>query len=153
MKKIILISMIFVAANAFGQTIQNVPLNKEQEKKVKTIQKQAQSQLDAVVSNTQMKVEEKKAKVRAMKGERDAQLSDILTTEQYQTVMTKDPVKWEAAVKNIDKNESNRLKTEMQQQLDDISSQQKKLDSQMDDLKKQQKSLKDKEKAVKSQYK
>ena len=167
MKKIILAGMMLMAFNVFAQTTINVPLNKDQEKKVKVIQKEAQQKVDKVVNDPQMSVEAKKNEVRLIRENRNGQLKDIMTTEQFATLMQKDPVKWENAGKQIDKNEKARLKAAMKSELDalgvkqkeldrkkaDLDRQQKELNSRKSELSGQQKDLNNQVKAVKAKYK
>ena len=163
MRKIFLAGMLLLAVNAFCQE----PLTKDQEKKMNTIQKETTKQLNSIVADTKMTSGEKKSQVQLLKNERNAKLADFMASTQVSAALVKDPVKWDAAMKQIDKNETTRLKKEKQSRLDEISSQQKELDkrqsdidkqikdlkSKQDDIKKQQKALKDKEKAVKNEYK
>jgi len=163
MKKIFLVGMLLLSVNAFCQE----PLTKDQEKKMNTIQKETTKQLNSIVADAKMTSGEKKSQVQLLKNERNAKLADFMASTQVAAALTKDPVKWDAAMKQIDKNETTRLKKERQGRLDEISSQQKELDKQQSeidrqikelrskqgDIKKQQKSLKDKEKAVKNEYK
>ena len=131
------------------------------------MQKETTKQLNSIVADAKMTSGEKKINVQLLKNERDAKLADFMENAQVSAALAKDPVKWDAAVKKIDKNETARLKKEKQSRLNDISSQQKELDKQQkeidkqmkdlkakqDDIKKQQKALKDKEKEVKDEYK
>ena len=163
MRKIFLFGMLLLAVNAFCQE----PLTKDQEKKLKTIQQETTKQLNSIVSDTKMTPGEKKSKVQLLKNGRDAKLADFMAVSQVEKALTKDPVKWDAAMKQIDKNETTRLKEEKQKRLDEISSQQKELDKQQaeidrqikdlkgrqDKIKQQQKALNDKQKAVKNEYK
>jgi len=163
MRKIFLVGMLLLSANIFCQEL----LTKDQEKKMQTIQKETTKQLNGIVADTKMTAGEKKSKVQLLKNERDAKLTDFMANTQVSSALAKDPVKWDAAMKQIDKNETARLKKERKSRLDDISSQQKELDKQQkeidkqmkelkarqDDIKKQQKALSDKEKAVKNEYK
>ena len=167
MKKIILVVMMFTAFNMFAQTVINVPLNKDQEKKVKVIQKETQGKVDKVVNNAEMSVEAKKSEVRLIRDNRNAQFNDIMTTEQFNTLMQKDAIKWENAEKQIDKFEKERLKAAKKSELDaldvkqkeldkkksELESKQKELDAQKSALQGQQKELKDQIKAVKEKYK
>ena len=163
MRKIFLFGMLLLAANVFCQE----PLTKDQEKKLKTIQSETKKRLNSIVADTKMTAGEKKSNVQLLKNERDAKLADFMASTQASQALAKDPVKWDAAVKQIDKNETTRLKKEKQSRLSEIGIQQKELDEQeteidkqmkelkarQDYIKKQQKALKDKEKAVKNEYK
>ncbi len=171
MKKLLLIGLLLTAGNVFSQTIQNVPLNGDQEKRVKEINKQVKKQLDNVVGNTLMPVDEKKGRIRSIKDERNAQLSDILTSEQVETVLTKDPIKWDDTLKKIDKDEEARIKAakkddeakqkaaaaqidaEKSQKLNEVNVQKKDLEAQQSDLKKQMKAIESKQDNIKDQLK
>ena len=167
MKKIILVGMMLMAFNVFAQTTINVPLNKDQEKKVKVIQKETQEKVNKVVNNADMSVETKKNEVRLIRENRNAQLNDIMTTEQFATLMQKDPIKWENAGKEIDKKEKERLKAAQKSELDalavhqrdldrrkaDLDKQQKELNIKKSELSGQQKDLKNQQKAIKAKYK
>ena len=165
MKKyfLFLVGMLLVSANMFCQE----PLTKDQKKKADTIQKETTKELNSIVADTQMSAVEKKGKVQLLKIDRDARLAEFMANAQLTTILVKDPVKWDTAVKQIDKNESSKLKKEKQGRLDEISSQQKDLDRQMSeldrqikdlkskqgDIKKQQKILNDRKKEIKNEYK
>ena len=167
MKKIILVGMMLMAFNVFAQTTINVPLNKDQEKRVKVIQKETQQKVDKVVNDPQMSVETKKNEVRLIRENRNAQLNDFMTTEQFATLMQKDPIKWENAGKEIDKKEKERLKAAQKSELDalavhqrdldrrkaDLDKQQKELNIKKSELSGQQKDLKNQQKAIKTKYK
>ena len=163
MKKIFLVGMLLLSASVFCQE----PLTKDQEKKLKTIQKETTKQLNSIVDDEKMTSGEKKSNVQLLKNERDAKITGFMANAQVEAALAKDPVKWDAALKRIDKNETARLKKEKQSRLNEIDLQQKELSKQdkdfdkqikdlksrQDDIKKQQKALKEKEKAVKDEYK
>ena len=162
-----LVGMLLMAFNVFAQTTINVPLNKDQEKKVKVIQKETQEKVNKVVNNADMSVETKKSEVRLIRENRNAQLNDFMTTEQFATLMQKDPIKWENAGKEIDKKEKERLKAAQKSELDalavnqrdldrrkaDLDKQQKELNIKKSELSGQQKDLKNQQKAIKAKYK
>ncbi len=162
MRNIFLFGMLLLAINAFGQE----PLTKDQEKKLKTIQKETTKQLNSIVDNAEMTQGEKKSRIQLLKNERDSKLADFMASTQVSQALSKDPVKWSKAEKQIDKNEVARLKNEKKNRLAEISSQQKLLEKQESDIEKQlkdlkakqadikqqQKNLKNKEKSVKSEY-
>jgi len=164
MKKIFLLfGMLLFAASAFCQE----PLTKDQNKKLKAIQKEATTELNKLVANDALTPDEKKRRVVSMKNDRNAKMAEFMGVLQVEKALTKDPVKWDAAMKQIDKNEANRLKAEKQKRLDEIASQQKELNKQQseldrqmkelkgrqDKIKEQQKALKNKAKEVKKEYK
>ena len=164
MRKVFLAGMLLLlSASVFCQE----PLTKDQEKRVKAVQSETTKRLNAIVANEKMSPGEKKANMQLLRNERDAKLADFMTSAQVSQILAKDSVKWDAAIKKIDKNEATRLKNERQDKLNEISLQQKELDKRQaeldkqmkelkikqEDIKKQRKVLKDKEKATKSQYK
>ncbi len=160
MKKFFFVVLMFVAGNVFCQTSQSTALDKEQEKKVKSIHKQVQKQHDEVINHPTMSAEEKKSRIYATKDERDAQLADVMTPEQAAAVKAKDPVNWDKAISKVDKQESTKRKAERDQKLKEVDKQAKDLDSQqgdvkkqMDDLKRKQKDLDEQQKALKQQKK
>ena len=164
MRKVFLAGMLLLlSASVFCQE----PLTKDQEKRVKAVQSETTKRLNTIVANEKMSPGEKKSNMQLLRNERDTKLADFMADAQVSNALAKDPVKWDAAVKQIDKNETARLKKERQSRLDEISSQQKELNkrhaeidkqikelkAKQDDIKKQQKGLSDKEKAVKNEYK
>ncbi len=166
-KKILFIGLLFIAGSAFSQHIKNVPLNSEQEKKVKTLHKDVNSQLKAVIENNKMTADEKKNKVYEIKAQRNEQLHKELLPEQIGTILEKDPIKWDNALKQIDKTETAKLKAErdgklkeLDKQITDLEKQNDGLQKQIDDLKQKQKELgnqvngiKQQKKEVNAQYK
>ncbi len=167
MKKLFLFGLILIATNAFSQKIENVPLNSDQQKQVKNINKEFQKQIDKIVENDKMDYNEKKSQVAKLKTDRDTQLKGMLLPEQLGTVEKDDGINWEKENKKIDKLESARLKAEMeakiavvQKDIDALDKPKQDLQKQIDDLKskqkeieKQQDALKDKQKEIKAQYK
>lgn len=161
MKKFLFIGLLFVAGNVFCQT-----LSKEQEKQVKNIHKQVQKEIDDVIDSPDLSAEDKKNRISAAKDKRDAQLANVVSAEQAFSVKAKDPVKWDKAISKVDKQESAKLKTEMNEKLDVLDDQAKELDGreseikdqirilkkEQDEVNAQQKALKNKRKGVKAQY-
>jgi hypothetical protein len=161
MKTLLLIGLLCLAGIASGQT-----LTKEQEKQVKTINKQVEQEIDDVVNNPSLTSDEKKHRIYAAKDRRDARLEETLTTDQAAAAKLKDPVKWSKAVDKIDKMEGAKLKGEMHDKLKVIDEQEKELDTKDDDiemrikiLKKEQeeinlqrKALRQQRKVIKTQY-
>ena len=163
MKKIFIIGLFcLIAGNVFCQT-----LDKEEQKKVQSINKQAQKRLDNIVKHPSMSAEEKKDRISAGKRERDAQLAEVLSPAQVDAVKAKDPVNWEGANKKVDNKEKSKIKEERDQKLKEVDKQSKELENQQDDLEKkmadlkkkqkdldkQQVALKQKRKEINSQYK
>lgn len=160
MKKFMFISLVFLTSSVFGQHIKNVPLNSEQEKKVKALHKDVKDQLASVISNSKMGADEKKAKVQEIKNFRNEQLHRELLPEQIGTILEKDPIKWQDAIKQIDKSESTKLKAErdaklgdLDKQIKDISNQEGSLQKQINDLKGKQNDLKNQRKKIEGQKK
>ena len=157
MKKIILVvAAIFWAGSVFCQA----PLDKDQQKKVKEVNKSVSKEHDAILKNSTMSVDEKKARVEATKNSRDAQLAVIMTPEQVVALKSKDPVDWDKAILKIEKQEKARLKDERDQKLRevdqkirDVNSQQDEVKRQQNELKRKQKDLNDQQKSLKTQKK
>jgi len=150
MKKIVFIGIfVFLAGNVFCQA----PLDKDQQKKVKEIHKNISKEHDGILKNQTLTVDEKKSRVDATKGARDAQLADVLTSEQIDALKAKDPIDWNKMYLAIEKQEKSRLKSEMDQRLKEVDKEVKDLKNQQDDVKRQMSDLKKKEKDLGAQQK
>ena len=150
MKKIILVvCAMFMAVSVFCQT----PLDKDQQKKVKEVNKSVSKEHDAILKNSTLTVDEKKARVEATKNSRDAQLEVIMTPEQVAALKSKDPVDWNKAILRIEKQEKARLKDERDQKLREVDQKIREIDSQQDEIKRQQNELKRKQKDLNDQNK
>ena len=150
MKKFVLFGiMMFIAGNVFCQT----PLDKDQKKKVDEIHKNITKEHAAILKNVALTADQKKARIAATRGERDSQLAAVLTPEQKDALLKKDPINWDKAYSAIDKQEASKLKAEKDQKLKEVDRQVKDLDSQKADIKRQSADLKKKQKDLDNQYK
>ena len=150
MKKIVLaVFAMFLAGSVFCQA----PLDKDQEKKVKNIHKNVSKEHEAILNNTLLTVDEKKARVDATKNARDAQLASIMTSEQAVALKSKDTIDWNKVHSRIEKMEKARLKGERDQKLKEVDQKIRDIDSQQDEIKKQQNELKRRQKDLDDQRK
>jgi chromosome segregation ATPase len=149
MKKIIFIGLfVFLTANVFCQAP-----DKAQQKKVNDIHKSISKEHGDILKNQVLTVDEKKSRVDDTKSARDAQLADVLTSEQIDALKAKDPISWNKVYLQIEKQEKSRLKSEMDQRLKEVDKDVKDLKGQQDDIKKQMSDLKKKEKDLSEQQK
>ena len=150
MKKIVFIGLfVFLTGNVFCQAT----LDKAQQKKVNEIHKSVSKEHSDILKSQILSVEEKKSRVDATKSARDAQLDDLLTSEQIDAVKAKDPINWNKVYLQIEKQEKSRLKSEMDQKLKDVDKEVKDVKSQQDDIKKQMSDLNKKNKELDAQLK
>jgi len=164
MKKIIFISLfVFLTGNVFCQAT----LDKAQQTKVKEIHKNVSKEHNDILKNLTMTVDEKKSRVDGTKSTRDAQLADLLNSEQINAVKAKDPIDWNKMYLKIEKQEKSRMKAEMDQRLKEVDREAREIKDQQDDAKRQmndlkrkqkdlgdqQKELKNKKKNIKAEYK
>jgi len=150
MKKFFLLGIIMlIAGNVFCQT----PLDKNQQKKVKEIHKEITKEHNAILKNSALTADEKKARIDATRGKRDSQLAAVLSVEQKNTLLTKDPINWKNVYGEVEKQEKSRLKAEKDQKLKEVDKQVKDLDSQQAEIKKQMQDLKKRQKDLDDQYK
>jgi len=150
MKKIVFIGLfVFLAGNVFCQTT----LDKVQQKKVNDIHKSVSKQHSDILKNQILSVDEKKSRVDATKSARDAQLEEVLTSEQIEALKAKDPINWNKLYLQIEKQEKSRLKAEMDQKLKDVDKEVKDVKSQQDDIKRQMNDLNKKNKDLSAQLK
>ena len=150
MKKIVFIGLfVFLTGNVFCQAT----LDKAQQKKVNEIHKSVSKEHSDILKSQILSVEEKKSRVDATKSARDAQLDDLLTSEQIDAVKAKDPINWNKVYLQIEKQEKSRLKDEMDQKLKDVDKEVKDVKSQQDDIKKQMSDLNKKNKDLGAQLK
>ena len=150
MKKFFLLGIIMlITGNVFCQT----PMDKDQQKKVKEIHKEITKEHNAILKNSALSADEKKARVDATRGKRDSQLASVLSLEQKNTLLTKDPINWKKVYSSIEKQEKSRLKAERDQKLKEVDRQVRELDIQQAEIKKQMQDLKRRQKDLDDLYK
>jgi len=150
MKKIIFIGLfVFLTGNVFCQAT----LDKDQQRQVKEIHKNVSKEHDEILKNLTMTVDEKKYRVDNTKSARDAQLAEILNSEQINALKVKDPIDWNKIYLKIEKQEKSRMKAEMDQRLKEVDKEVKEVKTQQDDIKKQMNDLKKKQKDLGDQQK
>ena len=150
MKKFVLFGMIMLmAGNVFCQT----PMDKSQKKQVSEIHKKVTKEHDAILKNPTLTADEKKARIDATKTARDAQLAVVLSTDQKNALLAKDPIKWTKMYSAIEKQEKSKMKAERDQKLKEVDKQIRELDSQQAEIKRQTQELKRKQKDLDVLYK
>ncbi|MDR2962053.1 MAG: hypothetical protein LBU90_00190 [Bacteroidales bacterium] len=135
-------------------------LSKTQSQQVNKLNKETAKKVDAVVADGTLSADEKKAKVAALKHDRDTVLQQSLTADQVSALQAKDQIDWTSKYQKIDKTEAARKKAEMNTKITDINNQIKilqqqndALQSQINDLRNKQEVLRHQESALKSNIK